>query len=73
MPRRIVLRRDNSSPEGGGDLTIDYRGELNEQQAAAATAKGGPVLIAAGTGKTGGLYGGFVRPGDGMDTDPRGP
>ncbi len=53
MPRRIVLRRDDPSPEGG-DLTIDYRGELNEQQAAAATAKGGPVLIVAGagTGKT---------------------
>jgi len=53
MARRIVLRRDDT-PEGSGQLTIDYEGELNPQQAAAATAKGGPVLIVAGagTGKT---------------------
>ncbi|PSQ64557.1 MAG: ATP-dependent helicase, partial [Bacteroidetes bacterium QH_1_61_8] len=55
MARRIVLRSeeepDRPSPE---DLTIDYEGELNPQQHAAATAGDGSLLIVAGagTGKT---------------------
>ncbi len=53
MARRIVLRSD-VGPEAEDELTVDYRGALNEQQYKAATAGGGPVLIVAGagTGKT---------------------
>ncbi len=53
MARRFVLKKEPelSAPS---NLTIDYAGELNEQQHAAATAGDGPVLIVAGagTGKT---------------------
>jgi DNA helicase-2/ATP-dependent DNA helicase PcrA len=52
MARRFVLKRDAPTPQP--QLTMDYAGELNPQQYAAATAAGGPVLIiaGAGTGKT---------------------
>ena len=55
MSRRIVLRSDDTPDRPSGeDLTIDYADALNEQQYAAATAGGGPLLIVAGagTGKT---------------------
>ncbi|MBT8399257.1 MAG: ATP-dependent helicase [Rhodothermia bacterium] len=52
MARRIVLKSE--ADVGRRSLAIDYRGELNEQQYAAATASGGPILViaGAGTGKT---------------------
>lgn len=55
MARRIVLRSDDEAQgPSEEDLTIDYADALNEQQHAAATAGGGPLLIVAGagTGKT---------------------
>jgi len=55
MARRIVLRSEDSPDRPSTeDLTIDYDGELNPQQHAAATAGDGPLLIVAGagTGKT---------------------
>ena len=53
MARRFILQREpelDRQPE----FTLDYAGELNEQQFAAATAGGGPhlVIAGAGTGKT---------------------
>ncbi len=53
MARRFVLQREpelDRQPK----FTLDYAGELNEQQFAAATAAGGPYLViaGAGTGKT---------------------
>lgn len=53
MARRFTLTSD-AGPPAEADLTIDYRGDLNAQQHAAATASGGPTLIVAGagTGKT---------------------
>ncbi len=53
MARRFVLKKE-PAPVASSNLTIDYAGELNEQQHAAATAGPGPVLIVAGagTGKT---------------------
>jgi len=53
MSRRYVLRPDSAAPAHEG-FAVDYAGELNEQQLAAATAGGGPTLIVAGagTGKT---------------------
>jgi DNA helicase-2/ATP-dependent DNA helicase PcrA len=53
VARRFVLKKEpDLAPPS--HLTIDYAGELNEQQHAAATAGDGPVLIVAGagTGKT---------------------
>ena len=53
MARRFVLKKEPALA-APSNLTIDYAGELNEQQHAAATAGDGPVLIVAGagTGKT---------------------
>ena len=52
MARRFVLKKEPAAAPS--NLTIDYAGQLNEQQHAAATAGDGPVLIVAGagTGKT---------------------
>jgi len=55
MARRIVLRSEEEPDRPSSeDLTIDYEGELNPQQHAAATAGDGSLLIVAGagTGKT---------------------
>ncbi|MEM1097031.1 MAG: ATP-dependent helicase [Bacteroidota bacterium] len=53
MARKFVLKRDTTVP-APVELSIDYKGELNPQQYAAATAPGGAVLViaGAGTGKT---------------------
>ncbi|MEM1043165.1 MAG: ATP-dependent helicase [Bacteroidota bacterium] len=52
MARRFVLKKEPDAAPS--TLTIDYAGELNGEQHAAATAGPGPVLIVAGagTGKT---------------------
>lgn len=52
MARRFILQSDDRNEKRS--LSIDYAGELNEQQFAAATASGGPILViaGAGTGKT---------------------
>lgn len=52
MARQFVLRRDPDTP--AVNYRIEYAGELNPQQFAAATAPGGPILVVAGagTGKT---------------------
>lgn len=51
MARRFVIKREEAPP---ADLTIDYDGELNEEQVRAVTSNGGPTLVVAGagTGKT---------------------
>lgn len=53
MARRFVLKTEPAHDRPPG-LTIDYAGELNEQQLAAAAAGGGAHLVVAGagTGKT---------------------
>ncbi len=48
MARRFVLKADPQPSHV--HLTIDYAGELNPQQYAAATAPGGPALVIAGAG-----------------------
>ncbi len=54
MARRITLTPARTDEEAAPALSIDYAGQLNPQQHAAATAPGGPTLIVAGagTGKT---------------------
>lgn len=51
MARQFVLKKESPLPR---EFQIDYRGELNEQQYAAATAGDGASLViaGAGTGKT---------------------
>ena len=53
MARRFVLR-PRPADERAADLSLDYAGELDPQQVAAATAGDGPTLVVAGagTGKT---------------------
>ncbi|NNE36633.1 MAG: ATP-dependent helicase, partial [Rhodothermales bacterium] len=53
MARQFVLKRETPRPIPA-ELSIDYSGELNEQQFAAATAGSGAFLVVAGagTGKT---------------------
>ncbi|MCB0717265.1 MAG: ATP-dependent helicase [Bacteroidetes bacterium] len=53
MARRFVLKREETSQKAV-ELTIDYSGDLNPQQYAAATAGSGAhlVIAGAGTGKT---------------------
>ncbi len=46
MPREYTLQRAPSA----GHISIDYAGELNEQQYAAVTAPPGPLLVIAGAG-----------------------
>ncbi|MBO6575257.1 MAG: UvrD-helicase domain-containing protein [Rhodothermales bacterium] len=52
MARQFVLKREEA--QAPVSYRIDYAGELNPQQYAAATASGGPILVVAGagTGKT---------------------
>ncbi len=52
MARKFILTKDE--PATRSSLTIDYQGELNSQQFAAATAGDGRLLViaGAGTGKT---------------------
>lgn len=53
MARRFVLKKEEARPVPA-ELSIDYSGDLNEQQYAAATAGPGAFLViaGAGTGKT---------------------